>query len=242
MTTDSRARFATTRWSVVLAAHGTGEPARAALSALCATYWPPLYAFARRRGATPADAADLVQGFFAGIVETEWTRAAAPARGRFRSFLLTAFARHTADEREKAAAWKRGGRAVVVPLDPDTAERGCADDQGRTPEVAFERRWALTLLATVHERTRAAFLGRAADPEAERVFEALAPHIAGPGEVLPHADTAAALGLTADAVKLRVHRLRALWRDTLRAAVRDTVACDEDVDAEIRGLIAALAG
>ncbi|MCG3136135.1 MAG: hypothetical protein HMLKMBBP_03963 [Planctomycetes bacterium] len=240
--TDSRARFATTQWTVVLAARGTGDEARGALASLCAAYWPPLYSFARRKGASPDDAADLVQEFFAGIVERAWTDAADPARGRFRTFLLTAFVRHMSKDREARGAWKRGGRTSIVTLDAPAAEHRYLAEPAdlRTPEDAFERRWALTVLATVHDRVRAAFVAASNDPDPARVFDALAPHIAGPGDVLPHAETAAALGLTADAVKLRVHRLRALWRATLREAVRDTVDGDEDVDAEIRGLISAL--
>src|SRR5204862_5325436 len=97
------AGFLTTRWSVVVAAGGpTGPGAREALSTLCATYWYPLYAYARRRGADRHAAEDLTQGFFAALLERGSVAAADPQRGRFRAFLLTAFQRFAAHEHERA--------------------------------------------------------------------------------------------------------------------------------------------
>src|SRR5438067_12911769 len=87
-------RFATTRWSIVVAA-GKPDKARAktALATLCETYWYPVYAFVRRRGYTPHDAQDCTQEFFATLLEKDYVRAADRERGRFRTFLLTAVSR-----------------------------------------------------------------------------------------------------------------------------------------------------
>ena len=53
-------QFHTTRWTLVMAsAHDQSQAGRAALAALCQTYWYPLYAFARRRGHSPPEAQDL---------------------------------------------------------------------------------------------------------------------------------------------------------------------------------------
>jgi len=224
-----RASFATTRWSVVVAA-AESDPAaaRAALSELCGAYWYPLYADARRRGAASADAADLVQGFFAELIEKDWVAVADPDRGRFRAFLLTAFRRHAGHERERARAAKRGGGAVVS-LDMTNAESlfSLEPADTRTPERAFERRYALTLLARVLGRVR---VERPGDAD-------LLPFVGGPGEARPYAEIAAARGATEGAVKVAVHRLRERWRDVLRDEVRATVADEADVDDEIRCLM-----
>ena len=85
-------RFASTHWSLVLAARQRPSPeAEAALTTLCRIYWYPLYAYARRHLARMEDAQDLTQGFFAQFLEKDYLQAADPERGKFRSFLLTAF-------------------------------------------------------------------------------------------------------------------------------------------------------
>ena len=172
------ARFATTQWSVVVAAgRGDDTSARDALASLCRRYWYPLYAFARRRGANEHEAQDLVQGFFALVLEKGYIAAADRDRGRFRSFLMTAFSNHTSKERERSGAQKRGGDHTVLSLNMSKGEEWYAlepaDD--RTPERVFERRWALTVLDKVLAELRAEFVasGKA------RFFSALLPYVVG---------------------------------------------------------------
>ena len=62
--------------------------ARVALAALCETYWYPLYAYARRRGAGAEDARDLTQAFLASLIERRDFERVRQDRGRFRAFLL----------------------------------------------------------------------------------------------------------------------------------------------------------
>src|SRR6266511_3679829 len=60
------AQFATTHWSVVLAAgHSSVPGAHEALETLCRTYWYPLYVYVRGQGQSSHDAQDLTQEFFA---------------------------------------------------------------------------------------------------------------------------------------------------------------------------------
>lgn len=229
-----RASFATTRWSLVLAAADSDPAAaRAALADLADAYWYPLYADARRRGAAPADAADLVQGFFAELLEKDWVASADPARGRFRAFLLTALRRHAGHEHERERAQRRGGGAVLS-LDVAAAESRLSIEPAdtRTPEREFERRFAFALLARVLDRVRA-----------ERPVDAdLLPFVGGPGAARPYAEIAAARGTSEGAVKVAVHRLRERWRAALRDEVRATVADESDVDDEIRCLMDVVAG
>src|SRR5205823_135798 len=149
--------FATTRWSMVLAA-GKGESpdAGAALASLCQTYWYPLYAFVRRLGHQPADAQDLTQEFFARLLEKQYLRAADPERGRFRSFLLSAVKHFLSKERDRATARKRGGGRKELPLDFEAGESRYSLEPTHevTAEKIYERRWALTLLDQVFARLR----------------------------------------------------------------------------------------
>ena len=233
------ARFATTHWSLVVSAGSDSSPeGRAALESLCASYWYPLYAFARRGGAEAHAAQDLVQGFFAELLEKDWIRQADRGRGRFRTFLLAAFRHHASHEREKARALKRGGGRKVLPLDFETGEGRYqlepADE--RTPERLFERRWALTLLDAALARLR---------EEHERsgrldLFEALRGTLVAGGASSPWAEVGAKLGMTEGAVKVAAHRLRRRYREVLRRAIGETVADPSEVDDEIRHLMESL--
>ena len=155
-------RFATTRWSMVLAAGaGPSERADRALSELCAGYWHPLYAYVRRRGYDPDDACDLTQAFFARLIEQRRLAAADPVRGRFRSFLLTAMKNFLASEWRRQAAAKRGGGAEVVSIDAADAEdrHRIEPADNRTPEADYQRRWALALIERAVDDVRRAYAG-----------------------------------------------------------------------------------
>jgi RNA polymerase sigma-70 factor (ECF subfamily) len=232
-------RFATTRWSLVVSA-GTrdGADGRAALAALCGAYWFPLYAFARRRGAGPDDAADLVQGFFADLLGRDSIRTASPERGRFRTFLLAAFRHFTSKERDRERAAKRGGGAPVLSLDLADGERRFLAEPtgGETPERLYERRFATTLLARVLAELEDDYAGDRAE-----LFRVLRPWLVVDGDAPSHAEAAERLGMSEGAVKVALHRMRRRYRDRLRAAIAETVASPDDVDDEIRSLLASLA-
>jgi RNA polymerase sigma factor (sigma-70 family) len=234
--------FHTTHWSVVLAARGEDTAvSRDALSQLCGTYWYPLYAYARRRGLRTEEAEDGVQGFFASFLQKGWAGAADPERGRFRTWLLTAFRRHLGHERDRARAVKRGGDRTILRLDFDDGERRYSLEPAHvdTPERLFDRRWALTVLdralAGLREEMRRA--GR------EDRLDALRSFLPGAAEEpIAHREAAERLGITENAAKVAVHRLRTRYRDRLRAEIAETVARPEDVDPEIQDLLRALAG
>ena len=152
--------FLTTHWSVVLTAGRNDTPrAEAALEKLCRAYSYPLYAYVRRRGHSVEDAQDLTQEFFARVLERHWLARADQAKGRFRTFLLTAMQRFLANEWDKVRALKRGGGQSHIPLQLDTAETryGVEPVDTQTPEQVFEYRWALALLDEVVGQLEAEF-------------------------------------------------------------------------------------
>lgn len=223
-------RFATTRWSLVLAAGRRGSPgADEALARLCALYWPPVFAWLRRRGHDAADAEDLTQGFFTRLIEKGDLAHADPALGRFRSFLLTACKHYLSHERERESAQKRGGDRKLLPIDAGDADEryGRQLAHAETPEAAYERQWCLTLLAGVLDELREEYVvtGR------ERTFDRLKPFLTGDDS--GSAQAAQDLGISVGAVRVAVHRLRSRYRAALRATVAATVASEDDVDDEI---------
>lgn len=229
--------FATTHWTEVLAAgQGDCTRARQALETLCATYWYPLYAYVRRRGYGPADAEDLTQGFFARLLELRSLADVQRQRGKFRSFLLASLNHYLADEWDRASAQKRDVRRTIS-LDARQAETryGQAPDRD-TPERLYERQWALTLLETVVHRLRQEYeaAGRGAQ------FMAMRFAITGDRAAVPYAELARQLKTSEPAVRVAVHRLRRRYRQVLRDQIAQTVLSPEDVEDELRALMASL--
>jgi RNA polymerase sigma-70 factor (ECF subfamily) len=230
--------FATTHWSIVLAAgHASRADSRAALAKLCETYWYPLYCFIRRRGHDAHEAEDLTQGFFAALLERDSLRVADPNRGRFRSFLLASLNHFLANEWRRQAAQKRGGGQPLLSLDCASGEARYSQEPAHdlTPEKLYERRWALTLLEQALSKLRQEYAagGKSA------LFERLGAFLAG-DEGAPYRSVAAELNMTEGAVKVAAHRLRRRCREHLRAEVAQTVADPQDVDEELRNLMAAM--
>ena len=232
--------FATTHWSVVLAA-GRDDTTRAsdALAKLCQTYWYPLYAYVRQRGHAPADAQDLTQAFFARLLEKNTLASLTREGGKFRSFLLGALNHFLVDEWRKATAEKRGGGRVIS-LDAGDAETrfGREPVDALTPERLFEQNWALALLNTVYLRLEQEYqiAGKG------ELFNALKPCLTGDRELAPYAELGAGLNMPENTVKTLVRRLRLRYRELLREEVAHSVASPGEVEEELHYLFRALAG
>jgi len=233
------ARFATTRWSLVLKAGGTSsKDAAPALASLLESYWQPLYAFVRRKGHDPEAAFDMTQEFLSRILERNLLAAADPHRGRFRTFLLTALERFLINEWASSRRIKRGGGRKWVSLELDDAEKSYRLDpaDNRTPERVYERRWALVLLERALERLDDEHRGSSRGA----LYAAVRHELSGKGTLVSNAEIAASLGMTEGAVKTAVHRLRRRYGEILREEIAETVATPEDVEDEIRHLFEAL--
>ena len=230
--------FATTHWSRVVQAGSPDVPAATeALNELCRVYWYPLYAYARRRGCLPEAAEDATQSFLARLMESDFLLRAEPAKGRFRTFLLTAFQRFLANEWNREHAQKRGGFRAMISIDSHVAESRLGGEplHGEQPDLLFDRHWAMTLLEQVMERLHREYLesGRAA------LFERLEACLARDETALKYAEIAAELNSTEAAVKMAMHRLRARYQAILREEIGKTVASPGDVETELKELFAA---
>ena len=237
---NSDARFATTHWTVVLAA-GSPDSSRyrEALETLCQSYWYPLYAYLRRCGHARDTAEDRTQAFFAKLLEKGRLQQVDPQRGRFRSFLLTSFKHFVTDEWDRQMAQKRGGMGHLVSLDVSSAETRYVFEptDNLTPELVFEKSWALTVLDRAMSRLKAEY----EEAGKGRLFERLKGALAKEKTPVPYSDIAAELGITEGAVKLAVFRLRRRYRDLVRSEVAQTVSSSDQVDDEIQALFTALA-
>jgi RNA polymerase sigma-70 factor (ECF subfamily) len=228
--------FATTRWTIVLKAGdaGSGEQADA-LAQLCQTYWYPLYAFIRRQGSTVEEAQDLTQEFFARLLERNYLDQADRRKGKLRWFLLGALKHFLSNQRERERAVKRGGTAIHLPLDEILAEKRYQLEPSTdlTPDKLYERAWTMTLLARVAEQLREHY-EKSGKLDRYKSLECLLP---GAHEKRPYADIASELGVSEGALRVELHRLKATYRELLRAEIAHTVSTPTEIDEELRELI-----
>lgn len=232
--------FATTHWTVVLTAGQRHTPqADRALEELCRTYWFPLYAYVRRRGYAKEDAEDLVQAFFTRFLARNYLEGLSAERGRFRAFLLASLKHFLANEWDKSQRQKRGGGLTILSLDWQTADTQfqIADTGEPGPDKAFDREWALALLAKVIERLQAECV---ADGKA-KLFDQLKVFLAAGKSETAQAEIAKALGMEEGAVRVAIHRLRKRYRVLLREEIAQTLSEPAMVDEEMRALFGAFA-
>jgi RNA polymerase sigma-70 factor (ECF subfamily) len=230
--------FTTTQWSVVLAAQGHSPAAEEALEKLCRTYWWPLYGFVRRQGYSPEDAQDLIQGFFAVLLERKDLDAVQREKGRLRSYLLASLKNYIAKIRRRAMAVKRGEGKPLVSLEEllvrERADLEPADTS--TADRIYERRWALTLLEQVLKRLEEEYQAAGSG----KVFDQLKQMLGDEPDRPSQAQIAEKLKMTENAVKQAFHRLRQRYRLLLRDEIAQTVAVPTDVEDELRHFIAVL--
>jgi RNA polymerase sigma-70 factor (ECF subfamily) len=235
----SGARFPTTHWSRLAEVGAAPElAARAALERVCRDYWYPLYAFARRRGLSPQEAEDTVQGLFADLLERGDLARLDRSKGRFRSFLRAACEHHMANRRAFDRAARRGGGRTMLAFDGLDAESRYRREPAHllTAERLFERQWALTLLSRVLKRLEA----ESAESRKSALFKRLQPALQGDSQAPAYRAIGTDLGMTEVAVRRAAHRLRARYRELLREEVGRTIQDPAAVADEVGDLLAAL--
>jgi len=233
------AGFVATRWTLVLRARSQSPDAHAALAELCEAYYAPVGTFIRATVRDDEAARDLTQEFFARVLAGSAFDRADPGRGRFRSFLLGAVKHFLADARARAAALKRGGGALLVPLEAGTDTSpglDVPDPRSADVETAFDRHWAFVLL---DRALRQLECEAASEGKAEQ-FAVLKPWLTG-AAAQPQSEAGARLGLNEGAVKVAIHRLRSRFRDLVKREIAQTVRDSADVAAELRHLIEVVA-
>jgi RNA polymerase sigma-70 factor (ECF subfamily) len=227
-------RFPTTSWSIVIAAGGNpSTEARDALAALCQAYWRPLHEYVLYQGYGTEDAQDLTQEFFTRLIEKNYSAQADRRRGRFRSFLLGAARHFLASEARYSRAQKRGGGEPPLSLEFETPEGDLRVEPRNdlTPDKIFERRWALTVIDRALEGLRDV-----------KHFERLNFCLTGGGAGVSYSVLAAELGLTEGALKQQVRRLRRRFGELVRAEIALTVESEDQIDEELRYLLAVIGG
>jgi len=227
--------FATTHWSIVLAANSGAIPeAREALEKLARTYWYPLYAYVRRRGRDAHEAQDLTQEFFACFLANDSLAKVNQEKGRFRSFLLAAMNHFLANEWKRGQTLKRGGAITFLSFDEATAEERYRLEPTTelTPERIYERQWALTLLDQVLVRLREDYVSEGKS----KLFEQLRVFLSDAKGAKSYAEAAASTGLSEVAARQAVHRLRQRYRELMRHEIAQTVSSPREIDEEIHHL------
>jgi RNA polymerase sigma-70 factor (ECF subfamily) len=240
---DDAGNFRTTHWSVV---QNAGQPpapqAYEALTQLCQTYWQPVCDFIRRRGQDPETAKDLTQSFFVRLIESpDFFRSADQKRGLFRTFLLTSVRNFVSNVREREAALKRGGGAAFVPIQAGDSRAGWFEEPADTmsPEKAFDRRWALTVIEQALSRLQREFVEAGKGDQ----FPLLQEFLPGRRDAdLTYAEAARRLNTTESAVRQAAHRMRNRFRELLVDAVAQTVTAPDEIDNELSYLMTALSG
>ena len=233
--------FPSTHWTIVLAAgRNQAEPeiAEAALAELCQTYWGPLYSFVRNRGYTIHDAQDLTQSFFAYLLERKVYARVEREKGKFRSFLLACLKNFLGHAADRQRTLKRCSGQEFLPLHEDRIEEAESlfQSYGATSsgDQIFDRSWAEALIAAGLERLSAEYKSESK----EKLFNELRIFVAGSANPLPtYAELADRVGITDSTLRSHVTRLRARYREALRAEVRRTVDTETQVDEELHELL-----
>lgn len=231
--------FMTTRWTVVFeAAAEKSEAERPALSEIIKRYWRPLYFFARQRGLSQADAEDATQGFLIGLLDGKFLERADPAKGKFRTFLLTAWKRYLIDLHRHDAREKRGGSRATFSIDSEHSEQEWLQWRSKDadPERVFLASWASSLVEETLQRLRTEY----ASSRRTAIYDSLIPYLTTPQCKEVYEKISSELNGTAGASKVALHRLRQRFAQSLREVVEETVDDSNDVEAELNELFRVL--
>ena len=231
--------FQDTRWTLVARSRGADVVGKTALSELCAAYYEPVVVFLRSEGRTDDAARELAHGFFARLLEGGKLESAEQARGRFRSYLLGALKHFLAGHRGQAMAAKRGGGVDHLQVDADSTTSApglqIVDAQVTVPDAAFDRQWAISLLASALGDLETEMV----DEGKQVLFVRLKPWLTGDAGAGSQVSTAESLNMSVDAMKQAVHRLRKRFRALVKKRIADTVAGAEQAEEEWQHLMAA---
>lgn len=227
--------FHTTRWSHVCLAQADSEEGKRALADLCDAYYEPVVAWLRCELRNVDGARETSHAFFAQLLGGHTPLTADRQRGRFRSYLLGTVKHFLSHRREAAQSVKRGGGVAWASLE-DGEARAVADEAQLSPDAAFDRQWALTLLGHTLEALRQEC--SAADRAVE--FEKLQPWLTGDADHGDQGALAVELGMNLNSLKSQIRRLRSRFRVLLKIQIAATLNEGGSVEEEMALLFAAL--
>jgi DNA-directed RNA polymerase specialized sigma24 family protein len=224
--------FASTEWSLVLAASTEGGPA---LDRLCRLYWRPVYVYIRATGVARQEAEDATQEFFADMLRRDWLKLADRDRGSFRGFLRSSVRLFLNNRRRHAQAFKRGGGHTMLSLETEICEQELARQQASEadPAALYEHSWADCVVeAAVHrltaEQERA---GRSA------VFVELRPFLTSAPTPGDYDRIASTFNVSPSQIAVWVHRLTRRFGELIRTEIAETLLDRAEVEAELRYLL-----
>ena len=231
------APFHTTRWTRVCLAKADSEDGRRALADLCDAYYEPVVAYLRSVFRDADAAREMSHAFFAEMLGGGTIRTAERERGRFRSYLLGAVKHFVSRQREMRRSLKRGGGVDALSLDEEGVAE-VSDDRLLSPDVAFDRQWALTMLERSLEALRSECMaaGRAA------FFDHVRPMLTGDSAYGDQAGVASECGMSIEAFRMAVHRLKKRLRQCVKAEIAGTLDDPSSVADEMQILLEALGG
>ncbi|MGJ8716528.1 MAG: RNA polymerase sigma factor [Maribacter stanieri] len=224
--------FQSTCWKHFRELHsGVAIREKRALNEICQTYWKPLYHFACALGCQHQDAEDCVQGFLSRESTAQLFKTADPNKGRMRSLLLVAFKRFIFDIWKKNSAQKRGRDTTVFQSDEELISL----ENTLNPSIAYDQQWAIIIV----EQAKSNLSQRYREQGNENLYSHLEPLIEDKGET-DYKTLAETLNLSLSAVKSAIHRIRQRFGSEIRAAVAETVADENEIEAELSWLIQVL--
>lgn len=231
------ANFDTTNWNLIGQTQGSSSQASTALEELCRAYWKPLFSFVRRSGYDEETSRDLVQGFFMHLVSKNAVSYADPARGRFRSFLISSLKNFVSDERDRQRSKKRSPGMPLLSLDagPDSTRRPPEPVDPKTPETVYASRWAAQMLDQAMSRLEVDQVQRGRGD----LFRKIRPHLSD-SDGLPYKQVASELGMTENAIKSAVRTQRKKLGTLLREEVQEVLRDAATVDDELREILRTL--
>ena len=232
------APFHTTRWTRVCLAKADSEDGRGALADLCDAYYEPVVAYLRSVFRDTDAAREMSHSFFAEMLAGGTIHSADPERGRFRFYLLGAVKHFVAHHREAETRLKRGRGIAPLSLEVDSPALNVQEDPRLSPEAAFDRQWAVTVL----ERAMATLAAECRAQGKPDLVDQLRPWLLGESGYGDQSAAAEAMGLSLSAMKATVHRMRVRFRQCVKAEIAGTLRDESAVADEMRSLFAALGG
>jgi RNA polymerase sigma factor (sigma-70 family) len=234
--TTAAAAFPQTLWTVVLK---SGQGGQEALEKLCRLYWPPIYAYARRWGLDRQQAQDVTQSFFMHILQKNRLAGVSPEKGRFRTWMLACARNFLHNEKDRQPVHTSGQPVIFTSLDADEEEGRCESwlKAPAAPDVIYDAAMAQAVVNQARTRLREEYrhAGKGG------VVEALEPYLTGDASPKAYEEISKRLSRSEESLRVEMHRMRRRFGELLRAEVAEIVPSPDEVEDELRHLLAAWA-